>query len=73
MSSPFVAREIERAVSKKKPIFTIRVEAVEPSPSLELFISGTQWIDAFSGGLGAPIDRLAKLLQEEEGSEFRRQ
>ena len=66
--STFVAREIERAVSKKKPIFTIRVEAVEPSPSLELFISGTQWIDALSGGLGAAIDRLANLLQEEEGN-----
>ncbi|HBH42017.1 MAG TPA: hypothetical protein DDW26_08975 [Rhizobiales bacterium] len=50
--SAFVAREVERAVSKKKPIFAIRVANVEPSPSLELFISGTQWIDAFSGRLG---------------------
>jgi hypothetical protein len=66
--SAFVAREVERAVSKKKPIFAIRVANVEPSPSLELFISGTQWIDAFSGRLGPHIDRLANLLAEEEGA-----
>lgn len=65
--SAFVAREVERAVSKKKPIFAVRVTNVEPSPSLELFISGTQWIDAFSGKLGPHVDRLAALLAEEEG------
>jgi len=67
--SAFVAREVERAVSKKKPIFAVRIANVEPAPSLELFISGTQWIDAFSGGVGAHIDRLAGLLAEEEGVE----
>lgn len=67
--SAFVAREVERAVSKQKPIFAIRLASVEPAPSLELFISGTQWIDAFSGKLGPHIDRLAKLLAEEEGAE----
>lgn len=65
--SAFVAREVERATSKKKPIFAVRVANVEPSPALELFISGTQWIDAFSGRLGAHIDRLTNLLAEEEG------
>ena len=60
--SAFVAREVERAVSKKKPIFAVRIANVEPAPSLELFISGTQWIDAFSGGVGAHIDRLASYL-----------
>lgn len=66
--SAFVAREVERAVSKKKPIFAVRIANVEPSPSLELFISGTQWIDAFGGKLGPHIDRLANLLGEEEGA-----
>ena len=65
--SAFVAREVERAVSKEKPIFTIRVEAVEPSSALELFISNTQWIDAFSNRCGPQIDRLASLLAMEEG------
>ncbi|MEX1060016.1 MAG: toll/interleukin-1 receptor domain-containing protein [Methyloceanibacter sp.] len=67
--SAFVAREVERAVSKKKPIFAVRISNVEPAPSLELFISGTQWIDAFAGGVGPHVDRLANLLAEEEGVE----
>jgi hypothetical protein len=67
--SAFVAREVERAVSKKKPIFAVRIADIEPAPSLELFVSSTQWIDAFKGRLGPHIDRLADLLTEEEGVE----
>lgn len=65
--SAFVAREVERAVSKKKPIFAVRIADVQPAPSLELFISGTQWIDAFPGRLTAHVDRLVNMLAEEEG------
>ena len=66
-ASGFVSREIERAVSKNKPIFTIRVEDVQPAPALELFVSSTQWIDVFKGRLSLQIDRLAQLLGEDEG------
>ena len=52
--SAFVAREVERAVSKTKPIFAVRIADVQPAPSLELFISGTQWIDAFPGQAQRP-------------------
>lgn len=65
--SAFVAREVERAVSKKKPIFAVRVADVQPAPALELFISGTQWIDAFPGRLATHVDRLVNMLAEEEG------
>ena len=65
--SAFVAREVERAVSKQKPIFVIRLANIEPAPALELFISGTQWIDAFPGKLGPHIGKLAKLLGENGG------
>src|SRR3990170_3052156 len=61
--SAFVAREVERAVSKNKPVYAVRVENVQPSPSLELFISGTQWIDAWSGRLAHHTDSLANLLR----------
>lgn len=67
--SAFVAREVERAISKNRPVFTVRIDEVEPSPALELFISGMQWIDAWSGKLGPHIDRLASFLTEEEGVE----
>jgi TIR domain-containing protein/F5/8 type C domain-containing protein len=66
--SPFVAREVERAVSKRKPIFPIRIEDVEPSSALELFISSTQWIDAFSGS-DSQVDNLANLLAADDGAE----
>jgi tetratricopeptide (TPR) repeat protein len=66
--SGFVSREIERAVSKNKHIFTVRIEDVLPSPALELFISSTQWIDAYSGRRGSHIDRLAELLAEDEAA-----
>ena len=65
--SAFVAREVERAVSKKKPIFAVRIADVQPAPALELFISGTQWIDAFPGKLATHVERLANMLSEEEG------
>ncbi|MBK5197161.1 MAG: TIR domain-containing protein [Methyloceanibacter sp.] len=63
--SAFVAREVERAVSKKKPVFPVRVDNVEPAPSLELFISGTQWIDAFAGRLSSHMDHLAAMLADD--------
>jgi tetratricopeptide (TPR) repeat protein len=68
--SAFVAREVERAVSKKKPIFAVRLAGVQPGPALELFISGTQWIDAFPGRLAAHVDRLAAMLADEEGRDL---
>ncbi len=64
--SAFVSREIERAVSKNKHIFTVRIEDVQPAPALELFISSTQWIDAFKGRLGPHIDRLAQQLADDD-------
>ncbi len=64
--SAFVAREVERAISKDKAVYAIRVENVQPSPSLELFISGTQWIDAWSGRLANHIDSLANLLRKKK-------
>jgi hypothetical protein len=67
--SAFIAREVERAVSKQKLIFVIRLANVEPAPALELFISGTQWIDAFPGKLGPHIGKLAMLLGENRGLE----
>ena len=60
--SIFVRREVERAVSKKKPVFPIRIENVALSPSLEFFVSSTHWIDAWSGGLSDHVDLLARDL-----------
>jgi hypothetical protein len=48
-TSAFVCREVERAVANHKPILPVRIEAIMPDAGLELFISGTHWLDAFEG------------------------
>lgn len=51
--STFVHRELERAVSKKKPVLAVRLEEVQPDEKLEFFIASTQWFDAFP----PPLDK----------------
>ena len=60
--SIFVKREVERAVSKGKPIFPIRVREVLPSRSLELFISSAHWIDAWQPPIEKYLARLAQSI-----------
>jgi hypothetical protein len=60
-TSVFVRREVERAVSKNKPIFPVRIDEVLPSPGLELFVSGTHWLDAWDGDWD---DHMAHLARE---------
>ena len=49
--SKFVRREVEQADRKDKPVYTIRIEEVDPSEELQLFLSEIHWIDAFQGKL----------------------
>jgi hypothetical protein len=60
--SIFVKREVERAVSKGKPIFPIRVREVLPSRSLELFIATAHWIDAWEPPIEQYLARLAASI-----------
>jgi hypothetical protein len=65
--SKFVRREVEQADRRDKPIYAIRIEEVDPSDSLQLFLSEIHWIDAWEGDLGAHVKQLAEMLREEEG------
>jgi hypothetical protein len=65
--SKFVSAEVERAYSKGKPVFPLRVEEVLPSRSLELFVSTKHWIDAWHGDLSQHAARLAKELALDPG------
>ena len=67
-ASEFVKREVERAVSKGKPIFPVRVQDVPPSKSLELFISSAEWIDAFHPPIDQQLARLAESIRTSQGS-----
>src|SRR6185312_11369963 len=41
--SKFVRREVEQADRKDKPVYTIRIEEVDPSEELQLFLSEIHW------------------------------
>ena len=45
-ASAQVRREVERAASKNIPITTFRIENIEPTKSLEYFVSSFHWLDA---------------------------
>lgn len=63
-NSQFVRKEVERAVSKVKPVLPVRIREVSPAGSLEFFISSAQWIDAFR----TPMEsHLLPLLQAIKG------
>lgn len=64
-NSKFVRREVERAVNYGKPIFPIRIEDVLPSTSLELLVSTTHWIDAWTGSLFDHVDKLVHQLNDD--------
>jgi hypothetical protein len=61
-NSTFVRKEIERAVSKGKAIFPVRVRNVQPSKGLELFISSAHWIEAWQSPIDAMMDQLAAAI-----------
>lgn len=62
--SQFVKREVERAVTKGRPVIPVRIEDVLPSPGLELFVSSTHWIDAFSGPWSDDMDQLVRAVTD---------
>jgi len=62
-TSEFVKREVERAVSKGRPVFPVRVREVAPSKSLELFISSAEWIDAWQPPIEQHLGRLADTIR----------
>lgn len=61
--SLFVKREVERAISKGKVVIPFRIENVEPSRSLEFFISSHQWIDAWAPPLDYKVHILAAAIR----------
>lgn len=56
--SPQVRREIERAVHKGVNILPFRIEDVQPSKSMEYFISTQHWLDALTKPLERHLDKL---------------
>ena len=62
VDSPQVRRETERAANADLPIIPFRIEDVQPSRSLEYFISSAHWLDAFAPPLEPHLDYLATVV-----------
>ena len=61
--SPQIKREVERAVHAGLSIITMRIEDVQPSKSLEYFLSTPHWLDAMSPPLERHLAYLADVLR----------
>jgi formylglycine-generating enzyme required for sulfatase activity len=57
-ASIHVTHEVERATSKRKRVIPVRLEEVQPGPSLELHLATAQWVDAWR----LPPDQVAAQL-----------
>lgn len=62
-ASAQVMREVERAVSRRVPLITFRVEESPPTGSLEYFLSSQHWLDAFTQPLDDHIQSLLDAIQ----------
>ncbi len=61
-SSPQVRREVMLAVHRGVRVVPFRIEDIAPAASLEYFLGGNQWLDAFPPPLEPHYARLATCL-----------
>ena len=54
-----VLNEVERAVSNDTIIIPFRIDAIDPSGAMALFVGSEHWLDALTPPLEEHIDRLA--------------
>jgi TolB-like protein len=62
VDSAHVAREVERAASKRKPIIPFRIDGAALNPELEYFLSNSQWIDVPKLGTPAALNKLEEAV-----------
>jgi TolB-like protein/tetratricopeptide (TPR) repeat protein len=68
VASSHVAREVERAASKHKPIIAFRIDAAALNRALEYFLSNSQWIDVVKLGMPAAFVKLSEAVAQESGN-----
>jgi TolB-like protein/Flp pilus assembly protein TadD len=64
VGSDHVAREVERAASKHKPIIAFRIDSAALDPGLEYFLSNSQWIDVPALGMTVALSKLAQAVSQ---------
>jgi TolB-like protein/tetratricopeptide (TPR) repeat protein len=60
IASAHVGREIERAVSKRRPVIALRIDAAPLTAAFEYFLNQSQWIEG--GGGDAAIAQLVNAV-----------
>lgn len=63
-ASEQVMNEVERAVSKKKALFPLKLSPIQPSGELEYFISRRHWLDCTQAPLETVLPQLAAALHD---------
>jgi hypothetical protein len=58
IASSHVAREVERAASKHKPIIAFRIDGAPLNRTLEYFLGESQWIDVPAPGMSEALSKL---------------
>jgi eukaryotic-like serine/threonine-protein kinase len=64
--SDHVQREIERAASKRKRTFCVRLDKVQPGRALELHLAKSQWVDATAMPPEEVVKQLLVAIQREQ-------
>jgi hypothetical protein len=62
-ASQHIIREVELAAQHRMPVIPLRVENVQPCPTLDYYIAGTHWLDAIDPPLEAHLERLTSVIR----------
>ena len=63
-NSPYIPREVNHAVETGLNVITVRVEDVQPSGALELYLDVVHWLDAIDPPLQKQLPRLNENVRE---------
>ena len=67
-ASPHVLREVERAVSKRRALVSLRIDFVPLPAALEYFLNTSQWLDASTTGVERALPKLVDAVQRALGT-----
>jgi TolB-like protein/predicted Zn-dependent protease len=63
-SSQHVLREVERGISKRHTVVTLRIDSAPMPADLEYFLNMSQWLDASGMGVERALPRLVDAVQQ---------
>ena len=66
-TSEYISRELDHAVTKRKPIIPVRLENIQPSGSVGFYVATSQWLDAFPPPIEPHLANLIKTTRRSLG------